>query len=79
MEKFVAIYVRRSVSDKDKGNNSLSIASQKADCLKELKKGEKYRIYCDDGKSGHCAQAGISTDDGGCQGRIDCANHCQKV
>ena len=44
MEKFVAIYVRRSVSDKDKGNNSLSIASQKADCLKELKKGEKYRI-----------------------------------
>ena len=40
MEKFVAIYVRRSVSDKDKGNNSLSIASQKADCLKELKKGE---------------------------------------
>ena len=52
MEKFVAIYVRRSVSDKDKGNNSLSIASQKADCLKELKKGEKYRIYCDDGKSG---------------------------
>lgn len=24
-----AIYVRRSVSDKDKGNNSLSIASQK--------------------------------------------------
>ncbi len=52
MEKFVAIYVRRSVSDKDKGNNSLSIDSQKADCKKALKKGEKFRLYCDDGKSG---------------------------
>lgn len=27
-----AIYVRRSVSDKDKGNNSLSIAAQKEEC-----------------------------------------------
>lgn len=52
MEKYVAIYVRRSVSDRDKGNNSLSIDSQKADCKKSLKKGEKYRFYCDDGKSG---------------------------
>lgn len=52
MEKYVAIYVRRSVSDRDKGNNSLSIDSQKADCQKSLEKGEKYRIYCDDGKSG---------------------------
>lgn len=52
MEKYVAIYVRRSVSDRDKGNNSLSIDSQKADCMKQLKKGEKYRLYCDDGKSG---------------------------
>ena len=52
MEKFVAIYVRRSVSDRDKGNNSLSIDSQKEDCKKSLEKGEKFRIYCDDGKSG---------------------------
>lgn len=52
MEKFTAIYVRRSVSDRDKGNNSLSIDSQKADCMKSLDKKEKYRIYCDDGKSG---------------------------
>ncbi len=52
MEKITAIYVRRSVSDKDKDNNSLSIDSQKADCIKSLHKGEKYRIYCDDGKSG---------------------------
>ena len=27
--KFTAIYVRRSVSDKEKGNNSLSIAAQR--------------------------------------------------
>ena len=46
-----AIYVRRSVSDKDKGNNSLSIASQKEEYIKFV--GEcDYRIYCDDGKSG---------------------------
>ena len=52
MEKITAIYVRRSVSDKDKDNNSLSIESQKKECIKSLNKGEKYRIYCDDGKSG---------------------------
>ncbi len=52
MKKITAIYVRRSVSDKDKGNNSLSIDSQKADCIKSLNEGEEYRIYCDDGKSG---------------------------
>lgn len=40
------------MSDKDKDNNSLSIESQKTDCIKSLSKGEKYRIYCDDGKSG---------------------------
>jgi DNA invertase Pin-like site-specific DNA recombinase len=50
--KLTAIYVRRSVSDKDKDNNSLSIDSQKADCMKSLEEGEKYRIFCDDGKSG---------------------------
>ena len=49
--KITAIYVRRSVSDKDKGNNSLSVDSQKAECVKSLKDGEEYRIYCDDGKS----------------------------
>lgn len=52
MSKFTAIYVRRSVSDKDKGNNSLSIDSQIAECKKSLDKGEAYKIYCDDGKSG---------------------------
>lgn len=52
MEKFTAIYVRRSVSDRDKDNNSLSIDSQRADCIKSLKKGEEYQVYCDDGKSG---------------------------
>ncbi len=51
MKKITAIYVRRSVSDKDKGNNSLSIESQKAECIRSLGKDEKYRIYCDDGKS----------------------------
>lgn len=52
MKKFTAIYVRRSVSDKDKDNNSLSIDSQKSECIKSLKNNEEYRIYCDDGKSG---------------------------
>jgi len=51
MQKQTAIYVRRSVSDKDKGNNSLSIDSQKTECVKSLAEGEVYRIYCDDGKS----------------------------
>ena len=51
MGKETAIYVRRSVSDKGKGDNSLSIDSQKAECIKSLKEGEEYRIYCDDGKS----------------------------
>ena len=46
-----AIYVRRSVSDKDKGNNSLSIAAQKEECVRFVGDSE-YRIYCDDGKSG---------------------------
>ena len=46
-----AIYVRRSVSDKDKGNNSLAISEQKDECVRFV--GEcDYRIYCDDGKSG---------------------------
>jgi DNA invertase Pin-like site-specific DNA recombinase len=48
---YTAVYVRRSVSDKDKGNNSLSIASQEADCVKSLREGERYQVYCDDGKS----------------------------
>lgn len=52
MKKITAIYVRRSVSDRDKDNNSLSIDSQKTDCIRSLGEGEEYRIYCDDGKSG---------------------------
>lgn len=47
-----AIYVRRSVSDKDKGNNSLSINAQKEECVKFVGENSDYRIYCDDGKSG---------------------------
>ena len=50
-----AIYVRRSVSDKDKGNNSLSIAAQKEECVKFVG-SDDYRIYCDDGKSGKDVQ-----------------------
>ena len=50
--KFTAIYVRRSVSDADKGNNSLSIAAQKEECVKYLGNDSNYKIYCDDGKSG---------------------------
>ena len=46
-----AIYVRRSVSDKDKGNNSLSISAQKEECIRFVGDSD-YRIYCDDGKSG---------------------------
>lgn len=52
MDKFTAIYVRRSVSDTEKGNNSLSIAAQKEECIKHLGKGVDYKVYCDDGKSG---------------------------
>lgn len=50
-----AIYVRRSVSDKDKGNNSLSIASQKEECIRYAGNCE-YQVYCDDGKSGKDVQ-----------------------
>ena len=46
-----AIYVRRSVSDKDKGNKSLSIQAQKEECIRFVGDDE-YKLYCDDGKSG---------------------------
>lgn len=46
--KTTAIYVRRSVSDADKGNNSLSIAAQKEECIRFLGEGVDFRIYCDD-------------------------------
>ena len=45
-----AIYVRRSVADRD--NNSLSIESQKEDCIKYIGEDCVYRIYCDNGFSG---------------------------
>ena len=45
-----AIYVRRSVADRD--NNSLSIEAQKEDCLKYIGENCEYRIYCDNGFSG---------------------------
>lgn len=51
MNKITAIYVRRSVSDRDKGNNSLSIDAQKEECVRYVG-NSAYRIYCDDGKSG---------------------------
>lgn len=47
MNKITAIYVRRSVSDHDKGNNSLSIDAQKTECIKFLGENADYRIYCD--------------------------------
>ena len=49
--KITAIYVRRSVTDKYKGNNSLSIDAQKSECINYVG-NDNYRIYCDDGKSG---------------------------
>ena len=45
-----AIYVRRSVADRD--NNSLSIESQKEDCIRYVGKDCVYRLYCDNGFSG---------------------------
>ncbi|MGN0182109.1 MAG: recombinase family protein [Candidatus Ornithomonoglobus sp.] len=51
MNQITAIYVRRSVSDRDKGNNSLSIDTQKEACIRYVGSSD-YRIYCDDGKSG---------------------------
>ena len=45
-----AIYVRRSVADRD--NNSLSIEAQKEDCLKFIGADCAYQIYCDNGFSG---------------------------
>ncbi len=50
--KYTAIYVRRSVSDKDKGNNSLSIAAQREECIRFVGEGADFKVYCDDGKSG---------------------------
>ena len=45
-----AIYVRRSVADRD--NNSLSIESQKEDCIRYVGENCAYRLYCDNGFSG---------------------------
>ncbi len=42
-EKYTAIYVRRSVGDKD--NKSLSIPAQKAECVRFLGEGAVYKIY----------------------------------
>lgn len=46
-----AIYVRRSVSDSFKGNNSLSINAQKEECIRFVGDAP-YQVYCDDGRSG---------------------------
>lgn len=51
MNKFTAIYVRRSVSDADKGNNSLPIEAQKEECIRFLGGDANYKMYCDDGKA----------------------------
>jgi DNA invertase Pin-like site-specific DNA recombinase len=45
-----AVYIRRSLSDSD--NNSLSLESQKTECINSLGEKEEYRVYCDEGKSG---------------------------
>ena len=45
MSKLIAIYVRRSVSNND--NNSLSIDSQKVDCVKSLEEGEELCLKMD--------------------------------
>ena len=45
-----AIYVRRSVADRD--NNSLSIESQKENCIRYVGEDCVYRLYCDNGFSG---------------------------
>ena len=45
-----AIYVRRSVADRD--SNSLSIEAQKEDCLRFIGADCAYQIYCDNGFSG---------------------------
>ena len=39
-----AIYVRHSVADRD--NNSLSIESQKEDCIRYIGADTIYRLYC---------------------------------
>ncbi len=44
MEKYIAIYVRRSVSDKEKGNNSLSIPAQIAGCIRFVGEDSFYRF-----------------------------------
>lgn len=46
--KFTAIYVRRSVSDKEKGNNSLSIAAQREECIRYVGEEANFKVYCDD-------------------------------
>lgn len=56
MNKFTAIYVRRSVSDADKGNNSLSIEAQKEECIRFLGGDANYKMYCaDESQVGHCS------------------------
>ena len=50
LKGITAIYIRRSVSDKEKGNNSLSIPAQRDECIRFVGDCD-YRIYCDYGKS----------------------------
>lgn len=45
-----AVYARRSVADRD--NNSLSIESQKEDCINYIGENTNYKVYCDNGFSG---------------------------
>ena len=54
-----AIYVRRSVADRD--NNSLSIESQKEDHIRYVGEDCAYRLYCDNGK-GHRTPSCISAE-----------------
>lgn len=48
--KYTAIYVRRSVADRN--NNSLSIEAQEEECIRYLGDDTNYRVYREEGKSG---------------------------
>ena len=48
--KYTAIYVRRSVADRN--NNSLSIEAQEEECIRYLNGDANYKVYREEGKSG---------------------------
>lgn len=48
--KYTAIYVRRSVADRN--NNSLSIEAQEEECIRYLNGDTNYKVYREEGRSG---------------------------